>query len=62
MTSRRRATSRKPVSVRRGVAAADYLLGIGIVLPLVLIALPSGRRMMQLVFELMCTLVAWPFM
>jgi hypothetical protein len=61
MTSRRCAGSRK-APLRRGVAAADYFLGIGIVLPLVLIALPSGRRMMQLVFELMCTLVAWPFM
>jgi hypothetical protein len=40
----------------------DYLLGLGVVLPLLVIVLPAGRRMMQLIFELACALVAWPFM
>jgi hypothetical protein len=47
---------------RRGVSAVDYFLAVGVVLPLLLVVIPSGRRMMQLVFELMCTMVAWPFM
>ena len=47
---------------RRGAAAIDYLLGLGVVLPLLLVVIPASRRAMQLVFELTCTLVAWPFM
>jgi hypothetical protein len=48
--------------LRPGAATVDYLLGLGVVLPLLLIVIPAGRRAMQLVFELACTLVAWPFM
>ncbi|REJ87245.1 MAG: hypothetical protein DWQ34_21080 [Planctomycetota bacterium] len=47
---------------RRGAAVVDYMLAIGVVLPLMLIAIPAARRMMQLIFELSCTMVAWPFM
>lgn len=47
---------------RPGVAAVDYVLGLGVVLPLLVAVLPAGRRIMQLVFEFTCTLVAWPFM
>jgi hypothetical protein len=35
---------------------------LGIVLPLLVIVLPAGRRAMQLIFELASALVAWPFM
>lgn len=47
---------------RRGAATVDYLLGLGVVLPLLVIVLPAGRRAMQLIFELSCALVAWPFL
>jgi hypothetical protein len=47
---------------RPGAAAVDYVLGLGVVLPLLVVVLPAGRRIMQLVFEFTCTLVAWPFM
>jgi len=47
---------------RRGAATVDYVLGLGVVLPLLLIVLPAGRRAMQLIFELACGLVAWPFL
>ena len=47
---------------RCGAAVVDYMLVIGVVLPLLFIAIPASRRMMQLIFELSCTLVAWPFM
>jgi hypothetical protein len=50
------------VSGRTGAAVVDYFLGIGVVLPLLLFVIPAGRRAMQLVFDLTCTLVAWPFM
>lgn len=49
-------------AARRGAATIDYVLGLGVVLPLLLIVIPAARRAMQLVFELACTLVAWPFM
>jgi hypothetical protein len=47
---------------RSGIAAVDYMLALGVVLPLLVVVLPAGRRAMQLVFELAAALVAWPFM
>jgi hypothetical protein len=44
------------------VAALDYILAIGVVLPLLAVILPQGRRAMQLVYEMTTTLVAWPFL
>ncbi len=58
----RRSCRRHPLIQRRGVATLDYVLLLGIVLPLLTIVIPQGRRMMQLVFEMTCTLVSWPFM
>lgn len=49
-------------SVRGGAASVDYILGLGVVLPLLLIAIPASRRIMQLVFEFAATMAAWPFM
>lgn len=47
---------------RGGFSTLDYVLALAIVLPLLAVILPAGRRAMQLVFEMTCTLVAWPFM
>jgi hypothetical protein len=47
---------------RRGFSTLDYVLAVGIVLPLLVVIWPMGRRAMQLVFEMTTTLVAWPFM
>jgi hypothetical protein len=47
---------------RIGFSTLDYVLSLGIVLPLLAVILPQGRRAMQLVFEMTTTLVAWPFM
>jgi hypothetical protein len=59
-----RSTTRQRVRVRQrsGEAVLDYILAIGIVLPLLVVILPQGRRAMQLVYEMTTTLVAWPFM
>lgn len=60
---RKQAEQTAPATARRGGAAAiDYILGLGVVLPLLLIVIPASRRTMQLIFEFTCTLVAWPFM
>lgn len=56
------ADGRGGTAQRQGEAAVDYILGLGVVLPLLVAVLPAGRRIMQLVFEFTCTLVAWPFM
>jgi hypothetical protein len=53
-----RATDRE----RRGFSTLDYILAIGIVLPLLAVIWPQGRRAMQLVYEMTATLVAWPFL
>lgn len=52
----------RTASGRTGVAVLDYVLALGVVLPLLAIVLPMSRRIMQLVFEMTCTLIAWPFM
>lgn len=52
----------RTASGRTGAAVLDYVLALGVVLPLLAIVLPMSRRIMQLVFEMTCTLIAWPFM
>lgn len=47
---------------RAGVSTLDYILVIGIILPLVAFAVPAGKRIIQLTYEMVCTLVAWPMM
>lgn len=47
---------------RRGVSSLDYMLVLGIILPLAAFVIPNGKRMIQLVYEMMAVLVSWPFM
>lgn len=47
---------------RAGVSTLDYILVVGILLPLVAFAIPAGKRIIQLTYEMVCTLVAWPMM
>ncbi len=47
---------------RAGVAAVDYALVLGVVLPLCAFVLWIGPRMMRLVYEMVSLLIAWPFM
>ncbi|NQV23373.1 MAG: hypothetical protein HQ518_03305 [Rhodopirellula sp.] len=47
---------------RAGVSTLDYVLVLGVVLPLVAFAIPAGKRIIQLTYEMVCTLVAWPMM
>lgn len=48
-------------SARAG-STLDYVLVITAILPFVALALPQTRRIMGLVFELTCDLVASPFL
>ena len=47
---------------RRGAATIDYVLVIGIVLPLAAFVLKFGPRIIADVYEMTCVLVSWPFM
>ena len=47
---------------RSGVSTLDYVLVLGVILPLVAFVIPAGKRIIQLTYEMVCTLVAWPMM
>lgn len=54
--------SRRAKRARRGVATLDYVLLLAIVLPMATFALWASPRIMNLVYEMTCVLVSWPFM
>lgn len=47
---------------RRGLASLDYVLILGVVLPLVGFVLWAGPRIMRLAYEMVSALISWPFM
>ncbi len=49
-------------AARRGVATLDYVLVLGVVLPLVAVFVVFAPRGMGAVYEMMCGLRSWPFM
>jgi hypothetical protein len=47
---------------RTGAAALDYVLVLGVVLPLMAFILRVGPKIIGLVYEMVSMLVSWPFM
>jgi hypothetical protein len=47
---------------RRGLASLDYVLILGVILPMVAFIIVQGRQIMRLVYEFLCVMVAWPFL
>jgi hypothetical protein len=47
---------------RRGLAALDYVLLLGVVLPLAAFLFRVGPKIIRLVYEMVCAVVSWPFM
>jgi hypothetical protein len=47
---------------RAGVASVDYVLVLGVILPLAAFILWVGPRIIRLAYEMVCVLVSWPFM
>ena len=43
---------------RRGLSSLDYVLILGVVLPLVVFILKIGPRIMRLVYEMVCLLIS----
>jgi hypothetical protein len=58
----RRLTKRRRTLLARSGQTLDYVLMVTALLPLVAMALPQTRRIISLVFELTCDLIAMPFM
>jgi len=55
-------THNRVCSNRRGAAAMDYMLILAAMLPIVLFIVTKGKRVMQLVWEMLCVQVSWPLM
>jgi hypothetical protein len=53
---------KSPLYRRAGVAALDYMLVLGVILPLAAIILQKAPKIMGLVYEMVSLLVSWPFM
>ncbi len=54
---------RRKMTSRAGVASLDYVLILAyVVVPVVFVLLPISRTIMGLAYEMVCALVAWPFM
>ena len=47
---------------RAGVASLDYILILGVVLPMATFVMWAGPKIMGLVYEMVSILVSWPFM
>ncbi|VAX38304.1 hypothetical protein MNBD_PLANCTO02-892 [hydrothermal vent metagenome] len=47
---------------RRGVATLDYVLVLGVIMPLAVIVIPLGIRIVKLVYEMTSVLITWPFL
>lgn len=59
--SRRRANP-APQGSRAGVATLDYILVLCVLLPLLAFIVPAGKRIIELSYEMICVMFAWPFM
>lgn len=58
---RRRSPSQK-TSRREGATTLDYVLVMTALLPFVALSMPQARKIVSLVYELTCVLVASPFL
>lgn len=47
---------------RRGAAAIDYALLLGVVLPMAAFCLWAGPRLMRQVYEMLLVCISWPFL
>ncbi len=59
---RRECRKRAHSTLRRGVSSIDYVLILGVILPLVAACIALSRQILGLAFEFLCVLVTWPFM
>jgi len=59
---RNRRVMRKSARRRAGAATLDYVLVLGVILPMVAFVMWAGPRIIRLAYEMIAVLVSWPFM
>ena len=47
---------------RRAAATLDFVLATAVILPMIAFVLWAAPRIMNLVYEMTCVLVSWPFL
>ncbi|MBN1590264.1 MAG: hypothetical protein JW888_12185 [Pirellulales bacterium] len=47
---------------RSGLASLDYVLVLGVVIPLIAFIIVVGKDIMRSVYEMAAVLLSWPFM
>lgn len=47
--------------LRRGAATLDYLLLLGVIFAAGAVLVPLSQYAINVVYDIICTLVAWPF-
>ena len=47
---------------RKGLATLDYVLVLGVILPLAAFLFRVGPTIIRLAYEMVCVVVSWPFM
>jgi len=45
-----------------GVASLDYVLVLGVMLPLIAFVMWAGPRIIRFAYEMVAAMLAWPFM
>ena len=53
--------NRRRAVPRAGLASLDYVLILGVVLPMAAFTMWVGPRIMRLAYEMVCLFVSWPF-
>ena len=52
----------RPVALRCGAATLDFVLVLGMLLPIAGLCVYLGGTIIKLAYEMICVLVSWPFM
>ncbi|MDA1016952.1 MAG: hypothetical protein O3A00_21150, partial [Planctomycetota bacterium] len=60
--NRHKLDARSRSNRRLGAATLDWILVVGIILPMAAFVIPMGKRIIQLVYEMTCVWVSSPFM
>jgi len=54
--------SKQTRNERRGLATLDYVLLLGVIMPLAAFLFRVGPQIIRLAYGMLCVLVSWPFM
>ena len=46
---------------RRGASSLDFILVLAVILSMAALLIPMSRHAITVVYEIICSLVAWPF-